>query len=144
MKIQVMISSMQEITQVKEIEDDGGGRCFLKSMVLNVQIIIQIYNIYDIYHVHNISLDVSPLCSAQSIQLYVIDAVMSIILSRKIHVLDYNYVQIDGSSLSETQNFITIVITMASSPVISKFIQRRCHLWILSLSRLSILGVAGG
>lgn len=85
-----------------EIEDDGGGRCFLKSMVLNVQIIIQIYNIYDIYHVHNISLEVSPLCSAQSIQLYVIDAVMSIILSREIHVLDYNYVQIDGSSLSET------------------------------------------
>lgn len=83
-------------------EVNGQERLPLKEQVLNVQIIIQIYNIYDIYHVHNISLDVSPLCSAQSIQLYVIDAVMSIILSREIHVFEYNYVQIDGSSLSET------------------------------------------
>lgn len=73
------MSSMWEITQVKEIKDDGKGRFFffeinsqerllLKEQVLNVQISIQIY---DICHVHNISLDVSPLCSMQSIQLYV-------------------------------------------------------------------------
>lgn len=80
-------------------ESNGQERLLLKEQVLNVQISIQIYGTY---HVHNISLDVSPLCSIQSMQLYVIDAVMSIILSRAIHVLEYNYVQIEGSSLSET------------------------------------------
>ena len=40
---------------------------------------------------------------------------MSIILSRGIHVLELNYVQRDGSSLSETKDFIAIKTTVLLS-----------------------------
>ena len=97
------------------------------------------YQIYDICNVNNTSLNVSPLCSAQPIQAYVTEVVMSIILSRVIHVLEYSYVQREGSSLSETKDFITVIITVASLQIISEFTQRRCHSRTLSLSSLRIL-----